>query len=628
MKVFALFFSLFYLTVFAQNADSAWVCNNYTKQEVMITVRDGKKIYTSIYCPKNTTEKHPMLMMRTPYSSGPYGKDANGKDQFNGRLYATHWINYLKENYIMIIQDVRGRYMSEGEYADVRPFIENKKTKNDVDEASDSYDVIDWLVKNVANNNGNIGVFGISYPGFYSTMAALSNHPALKAVSPQAPVTEWFIGDDFHHNGAFALMDGFQFYYGFGVPRPKPVPEYGRSFKFPEKDNYSFYLKQGALKNYKKLMGDSIKFWNKLMDHPNYDAWWQARDARRACKNVKPAMLTVGGTFDAEDCYGAWNLYKAIEKQSPQTNNKLVMGPWSHGGWHRGSGAYLGNVRFGENTSAYFQQNLEKPFFDFYLKGKGKDNLAEATVFFSGENKWKQLEKWPPAKMEYKKFYLDKDHGMSMEIPKHASSFSKYTSDPGKPVPYTEDVHLRRTREYMTDDQRFAARRTDVLVFETSPLNNELTLAGTVIADLKVSLSTTDADFVVKVIDVFPDDFIYDSTYCCKGGPETEMAGYQMLVRGEIMRARFRNSFEKPEAFTPGKTETVKFELPDVAHTFKKGHKLMIQIQSSWFPLFDRNPQQFVDIYKCDDKDFVPCDIKVFHQADAASCILLPVLGN
>jgi len=607
----------------SQNRDSAWVYNNYTKQEQLIPMRDGVKLFTSIYLPKNNAEKHPILVMRTPYSVGPYGNN-----QFNPRLYLTYWINYLKENYIVVLQDVRGRYMSEGEFVDVRPFIANKMKKTDVDEASDTYDAVDWLIKNIPNNSGKVGFFGISYPGFYATMAALSNHPAIKAVSPQAPVTEWFLGDDFHHNGAFALMDGFGFYYSFGVPRPKPVSSYGKEFKFPEKDNYSFHLKQGALKNYKKYMGDSIRFWNDLMEHPDYDDWWKARDARRACKNIQAAMLTVGGLFDAEDCYGAWNLYKAIEKQCPTTNNKLVMGPWFHGGWSRGAGANLGNVRFGSKTSEYYQQNIEIPFFSFYLKGKGNgNNLPEASIFFTGENNWKQLETWPPKKTEHQAIYFQPDQKLSFEKPSGSNSFTKYISDPNKPVPYTEDVHLRRTREYMSDDQRFASRRTDVLVFGTDVLNEDLTLAGTLIADLKVVISTTDADFVVKLIDVFPDDFSYDTSFCCKGVTnEAEMAGYQMLVRGEIMRGKYRNSFEKPEPFVPGKTETVKFELPDVAHTFKKGHKLMIQVQSSWFPLFDRNPQQFVNIYKCDDKDFVSSEIKVMHQADAASSVLLPVL--
>ena len=623
-KLYLILFLATISTINSQIIDSAWLSNNYTKTETFIKMRDGIKLYTCIYAPKNNSEKHPFLMMRTPYSCSPYGKDL-----FTTRLYKTHWVNYIKKNYIIVMQDVRGKYMSEGQFVDVRPFIENKKN-NETDEASDTYDAIDWMIKNIPNNNGNFGVFGISYPGFYSTMAALSNHPALKAVSPQAPVTDWFMGDDFHHNGAFALMDGFSFYYSFGKPRPKPTTNHEKGFDFPEKDNYNFYLKQGALKNYKKYLGDSIIFWNDLMNHPNLDSWWKERNARKYCNNIKPAILTVGGTFDAEDCYGAWNLYKAIEKQSVNTTNKLVMGPWFHGGWHRGNGNHLGNVRFGSNTSDFYQQNIEGPFFDFYLNNKGTDkNIAEASIFFSGENNWNFFESWPPKNCESKTIYLNQNEKLSFEKPKQAKSFSKYISDPNKPVPYTEDVHLNRTREYMSDDQRFAARRTDVLVFETDVLDYDIKVAGTVIADLKVSLSTSDADFVVKIIDVFPDDFKYDSSYCCKGPiNETEMSGYQMLVRGEIMRGKFRNSFEKPEAFTPEKIETVKFELPDIAHTFKKGHKLMIQIQSSWFPLFDRNPQQFVDIYKCNDSDFIPSEIKIFHQADASSVIVLPILKN
>ncbi len=622
-KPFTLLFLIVTYFFNAQNTtDSTWLVTNYTKEEVQIPMRDGIKLFTTIYAPKNSNEKHPILMVRTPYSVAPYGKD-----KFSSRLYSTYWLNYAKENYVIVMQDVRGKYMSEGEFVDVRPYIENKKSKKDIDEASDSYDAIDWLVKNVKNNNGNVGVFGISYPGFYSTMAALSNHPALKAVSPQAPVTDWFMGDDFHHNGAFALMDGFGFYSSFGKSRPKPTIENAKGFSFPEKDNYHFFLKQGALKNYGKHM-DSIKFWNELMQHPNYDDWWKARDARRACKNLKPAMLIVGGTFDAEDCFGAWNLYKAIEKQCPSTDNKLVMGPWFHGGWSRGDGAYLGNVRFGSKTSLYYQANFEVPFFNFYLKGKMlPSKMAEANIFFSGENVWKNFESWPPKTSESKPLYLNATNNLSFEKPENLNSFSEYTSNPNKPVPYTEDVHLGRTREYMDDDQRFAARRPDVLVFETAVLDEDLTLAGVVTADLKVKLSTSDADFVVKIIDVFPDDFSYDSDYCCKGiKNETEMGGYQMLVRGEIMRGKFRNSFEKPVPFNPGIVETVKFDLPDVAHTFKKGHKLMIQIQSSWFPIFDRNPQQFLDIYTCSDKDFLPCNIQILHGSEGMSNIVLPIL--
>jgi len=607
----------------AQTIDLNWIKENYVKKEYTIAMRDGVKLFTAVYMPKDNKEKHPFLMTRTPYSCAPYGED-----KVNPRLYLTHYREYLKEGYIIVFQDVRGRWMSEGEFVDVRPFNENKKKKADIDEASDTYDAVDWLVKNIPNNNGNVGVFGTSYPGFYSTMAALSGHPAIKAVSPQAPVTEWFMGDDFHHNGAFMLCDGFNFYSEFGQPRPKPTTIGPKDFKYYTDDNYKFYLETGALKNFSKLLGDSIKFWNDLMSHPNYDEWWKARDARRGCKNIKPAVLTVGGLFDAEDCFGAWRLYEAIEKQSTTTNNKIVMGPWFHGGWSRADGSFLGNVRFGSNTSKYFQNNIEIPFFNYYLKGKGDiSKLAEATIFFTGENNWKSLVSWPPKETVATPIYFNDKNKLAFTKSGSNNSFSQYTSDPSKPVPYTEDVLSQRTREYMTDDQRFASRRTDVLTFETGTLTEDVTLAGTLIADLKVAITTTDVDFVVKVIDVFPDGFKYDTTIYGKGsGKEYLMDAYQMLVRGEVMRGRFRNSFEKPEAFEPNKITTVKFELPDVAHTFKKGHKLMIQVQSSWFPIVDRNPQQFVDIYHCDDKDFVKSDIKLYHDSENSSCIILPIL--
>lgn len=620
-KLFSAIFICAFSMLSAQEIDTTWLRQNYTKKEVSIPMRDGIKLFTSIYTPKNAAEKHPFLMVRTPYSLAPYG----GK--FSPYLIS-HYSKYVKQNYIIVMQDVRGCYMSEGTFVDVRPFIDTKKSKKDIDEASDTYDAIEWLLKNVPGNNGNVGVSGISYPGFYTTMAALSNHPALKAVSPQAPVTEWFLGDDFHHNGAFALMDAFSFYSGFGRPRPKPTTLHASGYPIPEKDNYNFFLKQGAVKNFSQLMGDSIRFWNDLISHSNYDDFWKARDARRPIKNIKAAVLVVGGNFDAEDCYGAYNLYKAIEKQSPSTNNKLVMGPWYHGDWHRADGSYLGNIRFGSKTSVYYQDNLEFPFFNYYLNGKGDANtIAEATLFFTGENKWRTFENWPPKNVEYKQVYLNTNHNLSFTPPSSATSVSKYISDPSKPVPYAEGVHLRRTREYMIDDQRFAARRPDVLVFETEILDSTLTLAGPIVADLKVKLSSTDADFVVKLIDVFPDNFSYDTSVCCKGvKTEVEMAGYQMLVRGEIMRGKYRNSFENPEAFDPTKIETVKFTLPDVSHTFKKGHKLMIHIQSSWFPVFDQNPQTFTDIYKCSDADFISSEIQIFHQAGAASSITLPVL--
>lgn len=635
-KITLLLITFIYFSTSAQTINEKWIKDNYTKKEYTITMRDGVKLFTSVYAPKDastssatTKEKHPFLLMRTPYSCAPYGED-----KIQPRLHEFHWKEYLKEGYIFVFQDVRGRWMSEGTFMDVRPFNPNKKNAStgsataDIDEASDTYDAVDWLVKNIPNNNGNVGVFGTSYPGFYSTMAALSGHPAIKAVSPQAPVTEWFKGDDFHHNGAFMLNDAFNFYSGFGQPRPKPTTIGPKEFNYYTKDNYKFYLETGALSNFTKLMGDSILFWKDLMNHPNYDEWWQARDARVGCQNIKPAMLTVGGLFDAEDCYGAWRLYEAIEKQSPTTNNKIVMGPWFHGGWSKGDGSFLGNTRFGSKTAKYFQENIELPFFNYHLKGKGNlDQLAEASIFFTGENNWKSLAAWPPKEVVSTPIYFNDNNQLSFEKSTSESSYSAYTSDPSKPVPFTEDVLDHRTREYMTDDQRFASRRTDVLTFKTVVLENDLTLAGTLTADLKVAISTTDADFVVKVIDVFPDGFVYDTLVDGKGnGKNYLMDGYEMLVRGEIMRGRYRNSFEKPEAFDPNKQITVKFDLPDVAHTFKKGHRLMVQIQSTWFPLADRNPQQFIDIYHCTDKDFIKSYIKLYHNATNASSIVLPIL--
>ncbi|SEM18846.1 hypothetical protein SAMN04488505_103617 [Chitinophaga rupis] len=609
----------------AINEDSLWVYEHYTKKEVYIPMRDGKRLFASVYLPKDNSEKHPVLMTRTPYSCAPYGED-----KFRP-FWKSYVLQYMKEGYIFVIEDVRGRWMSEGTFMDVRPFNPNKKGKNDIDEASDTYDTIDWLVKNLANNNGKVGVFGISYPGFYSTMAALSGHPALKAVSPQAPVTDWFQGDDFHHNGAFFVMDGFSFYTSFGKPRPQPTTVEPTDFDYYTHDNYKFYLETGSLKNLARLMGDSIAFWKDLYAHPNLDEWWKARNIRTHLKNVQPAMLEVGGVFDAEDCFGAWNTYKAIEKQSTGTNNRIVMGPWYHGQWASKDGTHLGNVQFDSNTAEWYQQNVEIPFFNYYLKNKGAEpKIAEATIFFTGENQWKQLPQWPPAGMQAQPIFLQANGRLAFTKPASANSFSEYVSDPAKPVPYTEDVHFSRTINYMTDDQRFAARRPDVLVFETDSLTEDVTLAGPLQADLVVSTTGTDADFVVKLIDVFPDDFKYEESAASEHrrvpSSTYPMGGYQMLVRGEIMRGKFRNSFEKPEPFEPGKPTPVKFSMPDVAHTFKKGHKIMVQVQSSWFPLVDRNPQKFTNIYTCDDKDFQKATIRIYHDAEHASSVQLPVV--
>lgn len=586
-------------------------------------MRDGVKLFTAIHIPKNNSEKHPIIIIRTPYSCAPYGAI-----NFTNRWWTRGDSAYFYRNYIVVMQDVRGKFMSEGDFEDVRPFIKNKKSKKEVDESTDAYDAIDWLVKNIPDNNGHVGVFGISYPGFYATMAAASNHPALKAVSPQAPVTDWFIGDDFHHNGVFFLDDAFTFYRGFGRPRPTPTTNWVNMPPLGSNDNYHFFLNNGTFAEIKqKYLGDTIKFWNDVAANPDYNSFWKDRNARNAINNLKPASMVVGGLFDAEDCWGAWNLYRAIEKNNPGKYNVIVDGPWWHGGWARSKGNRIGNISFDGNQSEHYYKNFELPFFEFYLRGKGDlSSLAEANIFTSGDNKWHRFDTWPPANTQNKKLYLHQNGKLSFDKPTTSTSFDSYISDPMKPVPYTQDVHFGRTREYMTDDQRFASRRPDVLVYQTEILTEDLTVTGPILAQLSTSISTTDVDYVVKVIDVFPDDFKYPDKQM--QDVTTQMGGYQMLVRGEIMRARYRNSFETPEAMVPNQITNVNFELPDVAHTFKKGHRIMVQIQSTWFPLCDRNPQQFINPYTCTSKDLVKSTINIYNNSVNSSAIVLPVLSK
>jgi len=606
-------------TTYAQMTDSAYVRDNYTKIERQIPMRDGVKLFTAIYIPKSKDQKYPFMINRTPYTVAPYGETMYKMTLGPSPLF-------LKEGFIFVYQDVRGKWMSEGQFVDVRPHVDQKKTKKDIDESSDTYDTIDWLIKNIPNNNGKAGIYGISYPGFYSAAALPGAHSGLKAVSPQAPVTDWFLGDDFHHNGAFMLADAFAFYSSFGVPRPLPItPDKGpKPFKYPIKDNYRFYMSIGALKNVKqKYFGDTIKFWNDMMEHGTYDKFWKDMNIRPHLKDVKPAVLVVGGFFDAEDAFGALNTYQAIEKQNTKTKNSLVMGPWFHGGWARGTGASFGDIEFGQQTSTWYGQNVEFPFFMHYLKDAKNELPAEATIFVTGSNEWKKFASWPPQETETQKLYLQADGKLSFTAPQTVSaSFDEYVSDPNNPVPYQDGVQERRTREYMIDDQRFAARRPDVKVYQTDILTEDMTLTGPLLADLAVSTTGTDADYVVKLIDVYPED-----TAAPKVNPKwIIMGGYEMLVRGEVMRGKFRNSFEKPEVFVPGQVTNVKYTLPDVAHTFKKGHKIMIQVQNSWFPLVDRNPQQFMDIYHAEDKDFQKATHRIYHDQANSSSLTITIL--
>lgn len=586
------------------------VKEKYQKEEVYIEMRDGVKLFTSIYSPKEASEKSPILMFRSPYNSEPGGEEA-----FN--FFVTVYHRFIEEGYILVFQDVRGRYMSEGDYVNVRPYIPKKKKKQ-IDEASDTYDTADWLIKHVANCNGNIGVTGVSYPGFYATMAILADHPAIKAVSPQAPIANWFLGDDWHHNGAFFILDGLNFYTQFGDPHyGQNRQSRGVGFRWGVEDSYQYFLDLGPIKNTKKIFPDSVKYWHELFMHPNYDDWWKATVPLPHLKNVNPAVMTVGGWFDAEDLWGAIHTYKAIEKQNKKSvANHFVMGPWSHGQWAMGEGENMGNIYWGMATNEMYHK-LEVEFFNHYLKGEGEGDFAEAYIFMTGANEWKEYAAWPPSDAKESKIYFAPDGGLSFEAPSTEEYFVEYTSDPDKPVPYREDVHLRRSADYMSDDQRFASRRPDVVVYQTDVLTEDITLTGTVEADLFISMTGTDADFIVKIIDVFPDQVQPPKD----ADIDVPLGGYQMLVRGEIMRGKFRNSFEEPEPFVPGEITKVSFEIPDLAHKFKAGHKLMIQVQSSWFPLVDRNPQTFVNIYECSEEDFQKSDIKIYSDKDHPSGI-------
>lgn len=592
----------------SQHAQQAFdVKANYTKSEHMIPTRDGVKLFTAVYAPKDTSQKYPILLNRTPYSCSPYGPNAYRDSVGPSPLFA-------KEGYIVVYQDVRGAWMSEGTYVNMRPQNDHKTKPSDVDESSDTYDTIDWLVKNIPNNNGRVGMWGISYPGFYTAVGAIDAHPALKAASPQAPISDWFIGDDFHHNGTLFLPHAFNFFSGFGKARPKPTAiGDGSRFNHGTPDGYKFFLEMGPLANAdKKHFHGDIAYWNEMMEHPNYDAWWQARDTRPHLRNIKPAVMTVGGWFDAEDLFGALNTYKSIEKQSPGAYNILVMGPWFHGGWSRGDGEGLGDVRFGSKTSEFYRENIELPFFNYYLKDKGELKLAEAYVFETGSNKWKTYDTWPPANAHAQALYIRPNGALSFSQPAGVdNSYDEYISDPARPVPFINNVNIGMTREYMVDDQRFASRRPDVLTYQTDVLAEDVTVAGPLTASLLVSTSGTDSDFVVKLIDVYPDN-APDNQPNPTG---MKMGGHEMLVRGEPMRARFRKSFEKPEAMPPNKIEKIEYGMPDVNHTFMKGHRIMVQIQSSWFPLVDRNPQKFVDIYKATEGDFQKAIERVYHSS-------------
>ncbi len=602
---------------------------HYTKYEYRIPMRDGKRLFTAVYVPKATAfaedaGPYPFLMDRTPYNVAPYGED-----KYPARLGPSD--EFEKSGYIFVYQDVRGRWMSEGDFEEMRPHIDNKKGPQDVDDSSDTYDTIEFLLKHVANNNGKVGIWGISYPGFYTSASIIDSHPALVAASPQAPMTDLFRGDDAYHGGAFMLAANFGFYSSFRPQKNPTEPSATVSFDFGTPDRYRFYLDAGNIANLdtQYLKGSNWLF-NDQFKHDTYDDYWKARDLSQHMKNVHCAVLVVGGWFDAEDLEGPYRTFYAIDKFNPETPTTLVEGPWVHGGWARGDGSHLGDAQFNAKTSAYFRAEIQFPFFEHYLKGKGAAQ-AKAIVFETGTNVWRRYDAWPPKAASARTLYFHAGGKLSFDPPEKSKSEDEYVSDPNHPVPfvgYTTDTVPQR---YMVDDQRFASYRPDVLVYKTEPLKEDVTIAGPISPHLKVASSGTDSDFDVKLIDVYPEDYT-DPDTSMEGNkrildaPPIHMGGYQQLLRGEPFRAKFRNSWEKPDPLTPGKEADINFTMPDVFHTFRRGHRIMVQVESSWFPLTDRNPQTFTDIPFAKPEDFQKATEQIFHQKDAASGVEVLVL--
>ena len=591
---------------------------HYNKLETMVSMRDGTRLLTQVFTPLDSSELHPVMIIRSPYGIEPY------KEAFTH--YTLPSLRFAQEKYIFVMQDIRGRSLSEGEFVYLAPYIKNKTSPNQTDESSDAYDTIDWVLKNIPGHNGKVGVWGNSYPGFSATMAAIDAHPAVKAVTIQAPMYDLFKGDDGHHLGAFYLAHYAGYSYSVWRNREKPVPYEGSRFNYGTPDGYEFFLRLKTLENIgKRMFTEPNRMWQDAMAHETYDSYWKSRSVDSHLENINPAILTVGGWFDGEDLLGTLQTYRTIEKNNPGLNNTLVMGPWVHGGWNQTFGIpeKIGPFTY-EGTARYFQENMELTFFNHHLKNRQSPNIPEMLAYDTGLEQWSSFDNWPPAQSERKILYLS-GHGQLVDSKPRSSEASdcdEFVSDPAKPVPYTMKLSTGYNPEYFVEDQRFASSRPDVVVYVSPPLEEQLTISGPISAELHVSTTGTDADWIVKVIDVIPENADQED-YNFKGG---QIGGYQRLIRGDIIRGKFRNSFEKPEPFIPGQPTEVEFSLPDVFHTFRKGHRIMVHVQSSWFPLFDRNPQKFCNIRQAEKDDFQKAVHRVFRTADKPSAISFNVL--
>jgi len=611
----------------------ASVREQYTKYEYRIPMRDGTRLFTAVYVPKDASRRYPFLMERTPYSAGVHADDElhYGVDFYPTRLGPSP--EFQRSGYIFVQQDVRGRYMSEGKWQEMTPHVNPRRARGEGNQSEDMHDTVEWLLKNVPNNNGKVGILGISYPGFYTSASIIDSHPAIKAASPQAPVTDLYMNDDSYHGGAFMLAANFDFYAAFvEAQNPTPLPKSWSNFDYGTPDGYDFFLSHLTLSNITDTMTASQRaLLMPTIANWTYNDFWKTRNIAPHLKNIKAAVLTVGGWYDAEDLQGPLTTYHAIKRNNPAIYSGLVMGPWSHGAWRRYDGQSLGSVQFGAKTGEYFRKNIEFPFFEQHLKGVANPNKAEVHAFETGSNVWREYAAWPPKQAQVRTLYLGANGTLAWQQPAAGGDgFDEYVADPRKPVPYTGYPAIGVPKEYMVGDQRFASSRTDVLTYRSEPLDEDVTLSGPVKPRLFVSTSGTDADWIVKLIDVYPDDYPAAGK---PDGPRTDvekpaipMAGYQQLVRGDPLRGKFRNGFEKPEPFTPGKVEPVNFSMTDINHTFRRGHRIMVQIQSSWFPLVDLNPQTFVDIPKARPEDFRKATQRVYRAPSMFSGIEVQVL--
>jgi len=584
----------------------------FDKREVMIAMRDGVKLHTEIYTPRDAKQALPIFLERTPYGISAIDKG------YSPKLY--NYEHMFADGYVFVFQDIRGRYGSEGQFVMNRP-LHYEKDQKGVDESTDTYDTVEWLIKNVPNNNGRVGTAGISYGGFLAAMALVNPHPALKAVSEQACMGDTWLGDDFFHNGAFRLS------YGYEYATEMESSKERFHLSFDRDDLYDWYLGVGPLSNInKKYLHGKIPSWNSFVEHPAYDEFWKHKALAHALHQAKVPNLNVAGWWDQEDFYGPMALYADLEKNDAAHLNFLVVGPWNHGGWAHGAGNWLGQIPFNSDTGKYFREQVEAPWFAFYLHGKGTLPLKEALLFQTGSDTWTRFDSWPPIDAQKRSLYFGAQGKLSFDAPKTdaTQAFDSYVSDPANPVPYRNRPvdetyptdHAGRWYTWLVEDQRFVEKRQDVLTWKTDALAEDVTLTGQVAAKLFAATTGSDADWIVKLIDVYPE----------KIDAEPDLADFELMIADEIFRGRYRNSYEKPEAITPGEITPFTIDLHTANHVFKKGHRVMVQVQSTWFPLYDRNPQKFVpNIFEAGESDYQKATEKIYRSAKYPSRVEISV---